>query len=170
MNFMRQSGDKPFFVYLPTNAAHGPMFAPEEDKAHYSDKPRTPRGFFGMITNFDTHMGRLMAFLEEEGLSENTILIYTSDNGSAAGWRFFNAGMKGGKMSPYDGGHRVPFFIRWPGGGLEGGKRHRPACRASRRLADPGRTLRTQVREMTARRHEPGGAIDDPAKPFRLGR
>ena len=122
MSFMRKSGGKPFFVYLPTNAAHGPMFAPEEDKAHYGDKPRTQRGFFGMITNFDTHMGRLMAFLEEEGLSENTILIYTSDNGSAAGWRLFNAGMKGGKMSPYDGGHRVPFFIRWPRGGLEGGK------------------------------------------------
>ena len=122
MDFMRESGDKPFFVYLPTNAAHGPMFAPEEDKAHYGDKPRTQRGFFGMITNFDTHMGRLMAFLEEEGLSENTILIYTSDNGSAAGWRLFNAGMKGGKMSSYDGGHRVPFFIRWPRGGLKGGK------------------------------------------------
>lgn len=122
MNFMRTSGDKPSFIYLPTNAAHGPMFAPEEDKSHYRDQPRTQQGFFGMITNFDTHMGRLMAFLDEEGLSENTILIYTSDNGSAAGWRIFNAGMKGGKMSPYDGGHRVPFFLRWPAAGLRGGR------------------------------------------------
>jgi arylsulfatase B len=122
MNFMRESGDKPFFVYLPTNAAHGPMFAPEEDKALYSDKSKTAAGFFGMITNFNTHMGRLMAFLEREGLRENTILIYTSDNGSAAGWRFFNAGMQGGKMSPYDGGHRLPCFLHWPRGGLEGGR------------------------------------------------
>ena len=122
MNFMRKSGDKPFFLYLPTNAAHGPMFAPEKDKAIYSDKSRNVAGFFGMITNFDTHMGRLMAFLEREGLRENTILIYTSDNGSAAGWRFFNAGMQGGKMSPYDGGHRLPCFFHWPGGGLEGGR------------------------------------------------
>jgi arylsulfatase B len=122
IDFMQQSAGKPFFVYLPTNAAHGPFIAPEEDAALYRNKPEKPAGFFGMITNFDTNMGRMMAFLEREGLSANTILIYTSDNGSALGWRFFNAGMQGGKMSPYDGGHRVPFFIRWPRGGLEGGK------------------------------------------------
>ena len=122
IRFMTESAGKPFFIYLPTNAAHAPMIAPEKDAALYSDKPELHQGFYGMITNFDTNMGRLIAFLDREGLSANTILIYTSDNGSAAGWRFFNAGMKGHKSSPYDGGHRVPFFIRWPGGGIEGGR------------------------------------------------
>ncbi len=75
-------------------------------------------------------MGRLDKELHDLGLAENTILIFMTDNGSAAGWRApknakwpgFNSGMRGGKGSEYDGGHRVPFFIRWPNGELEGGR------------------------------------------------
>jgi hypothetical protein len=64
-------------------------------------------------------MGRLMQRLKELGIEDNTILIFMTDNGTSGGR--FNAGMRGSKGSEYDGGHRVPFFIRWPAGGIEGG-------------------------------------------------
>jgi hypothetical protein len=59
--------------------------------------------------------------LEEEGLAENTIFIFMTDNGATSGRKVFNAGMRGYKESEYDGGHRVPFFIRWPAGNLAQG-------------------------------------------------
>jgi hypothetical protein len=70
-------------------------------------------------------MGRLMKRLDELGLAGKTILIFMTDNGTSAGFRGgkgFNAGMAGTKGSLYEGGHRVPCFIRWPGGGLSGGR------------------------------------------------
>ena len=86
--------------------------------------------FYGMITNIDENVGRLRGKLTELGLDENTVLIYMSDNGTAAGvsrvedaaWKGFNAGMRGIKGSEYEGGHRTPFFVHWPAGGLEGGR------------------------------------------------
>ncbi len=75
-----------------------------------------------MIANIDENMGRLEAFLQTSGLAENTILIFMTDNGGTAGVRIHNAGMKGHKGSLYEGGHRVPCFVRWPAGGIGGGK------------------------------------------------
>ena len=75
-----------------------------------------------MIANIDHNVGRLRAFLEREGLAENTILISTSDNGTGAGHEVFNAGMRGRKQSEYDGGHRVPLLVHWTGGGMVGGR------------------------------------------------
>ena len=60
--------------------------------------------------------------MKEQQLWDNTIFIFTTDNGTAAGDKVFSAGMRGKKGSEYDGGHRVPFFIHWPKGGIEGGK------------------------------------------------
>ena len=74
-----------------------------------------------MIANIDENMGRLEAFLKETGLRENTILVFMTDNGTATGQDVFNAGMRGKKASLYDGGHRVPFFVRWPNAGIGGG-------------------------------------------------
>jgi len=74
--------------------------------------------FFGQIANIDENMGKLLSCLEETDLAGNTILLYMTDNGTVAGYEIFNAGMRGHKTEPYEGGHRVPFFIRWPGGGL----------------------------------------------------
>jgi len=72
----------------------------------------------GMIINIDNNMGRLMEFLDKEGLEEDTILIFQTDNGSTFGSRYYNAGMRGRKTELWEGGHRVPFFLRWPGGEL----------------------------------------------------
>ena len=126
MKFMKKNKDRPFFAYIPTNAPHGPYNVAEKYKAMYQGKKGVPNAaFWGMITNIDENMGRLEAFLEEEGLRENTILIFMTDNGTAAGFNGragFNAGMRGRKGSEYDGGHRVPCFIRWPRASLGGGR------------------------------------------------
>ena len=143
------SGTGPFFVYLSTNAPHGPFLVDEKYSKPYADMgaPSPMDKFYGMIENIDENMGRLRAKLDELGLAKNTLLVFMTDNGTAAGvtnthpsqrvglsnkellaraekeeaegaWQGFNAGMRGRKGSEYDGGHRVPFFMRWPGGDL----------------------------------------------------
>ncbi|MCP4379036.1 MAG: arylsulfatase [bacterium] len=117
---------KPFFTYLSTNAPHGPFKVAKKYSDLYKGKPNVPNAnFYGMITNIDENMGKLVKKLDALGIADNTILIFTTDNGTAAGFRGgkgFNAGMRGTKGSQYDGGHRVPFFIRWPDGGVEARK------------------------------------------------
>lgn len=112
----RKDAGEPFFLYLPTNAPHAPLVVAEKYSAPYEGKG--PAGFFGMIAQIDENMGRLDAFLRETGLAENTILVFATDNGGTAGVKLFNAGLRGGKITYYDGGHRVPCFVRWPAGKL----------------------------------------------------
>ena len=124
--------DAPFFVYLATNAPHSPYLVSEEFARPYRGNPDVPEPeFCGMIANIDENFRRLCRRLAELGLEENTILVFMTDNGSSGGSeldenqhvvRGYNAGMRGKKGSYYDGGHRVPFFLRWSGGGLEGGR------------------------------------------------
>ena len=132
MRFIEENKDKPFFLYLPTNAPHGPYFVPDKwAKPYVGNRNVANANFYGMIANLDHNMGLLRERLTKLGLAENTILIFMTDNGTAAGGRFrgldseplvgYNAGMRGKKSSVYDGGHRVPFFIHWPKGGLNGG-------------------------------------------------
>ena len=136
MDFMARPRNEPFFCYLATNAPHGPFLVSEEDKQPYLDAgvAEPMASFYGMIANIDENMGRLSEFLDSKDLADNTILMFMTDNGTAAGvargrnqsdgstWRGFNAGMRGQKGSEYDGGHRVPCFIRWPAGGIDGGR------------------------------------------------
>ncbi len=114
--------DKPFFVYLCTNAPHGPMHSPLKSSAPYVKQGVNVANFFGMISNIDDNVGAMRAFLKQEDLAENTIFIFTTDNGTSSGAHIHNNGMRGRKGSEYDGGHRVPFFIHWPKGGLTGGR------------------------------------------------
>jgi len=118
----QRRGD-PFFAYIATNAPHGPLWVPDHYRQPYvSDVERHEASFFGMISNIDENMARLETFLQESGLRENTILIFMTDNGTATGDNVFNAGMRGRKASLYEGGHRVPFFVRWPKTGIGGGR------------------------------------------------
>lgn len=121
--------DKPFFVYIATNAPHHPFnvenkyadmyrgIAPTEDQAR----------FYGMVTNIDENVGMLRSKLDDMGLADNTILIFMSDNGSGGGVSNldadghvtegpcnYNAGMRGVKGWEYEGGHRVPFLLHCP--------------------------------------------------------
>ena len=122
MKFIEANKGCPFFCYMPTNAAHGPYNVAAEYMKPYLDKglPENLARFYGMITNIDDNMARLMRRLKELDLEENTILIFMTDNGSSGNG--YNAGMRGKKGSEYDGGHRVPCFIRWPTGNVKGGR------------------------------------------------
>ena len=123
--------NKPFMCYLATNTPHGPFIPKEEDRKVIADvlaqskfdhldnglKKRLAL-YLGMIRNIDWNMGKLMKFLDDENLAKDTILIFKTDNGSLLGPQYFNAGMRGKKTEIWEGGHRVPCFIRWPNGGL----------------------------------------------------
>jgi arylsulfatase A-like enzyme len=111
---------EPYFCYLATNAPHGPLFVPAKYREPYEKTGMAPNvaRFFGMLANIDENMGKLDVFLAENKLAENTIVVYLTDNGGTQGVPVFNAGMRGKKIELYDGGHRVPCFIRWPGGKL----------------------------------------------------
>ncbi len=112
----RRENNEPFFCYLPTNAPHSPHIDEEEYVKPYRGKG--PAGFFGMIAHVDRRFGDLDKFLTESGLRDDTIVIFMTDNGGTAGVKTFNAGLRAGKTTYYDGGHRVPCWIRWPNGKL----------------------------------------------------
>ena len=116
--------DKPFFAYICTNAPHSPFHADEKYWKHYQEQGLSDREaiFFGMIENIDENVSEMREFLDKKGLAENTIFMFTTDNGTASGENVFNSGMRGKKGSMYDGGHRVPMFIHWPEGGFSKGR------------------------------------------------
>jgi arylsulfatase A-like enzyme len=129
--FVEKHQDEPFFLYLATNAPHGPYIVPDKYAALYKDSgmPPTMAKFYGMITCIDENLGRFRKRLEELGLAENTLLVFMTDNGTTAGWidqkagyKYFNAGMRAWKGFQWDGGHRVPCFFHWPKGKLTGGR------------------------------------------------
>ncbi|MGJ8656009.1 MAG: arylsulfatase [Akkermansiaceae bacterium] len=126
MKFIKANKDKPFFAYIATNAPHSPNYCPMKYVEPYVGKPNvTDPVFYGMIANVDENMGKLMEFLDAEGLSENTLLVFMTDNGSSgpySGKGGYDGGMRGMKGSEYEGGHRVPFILRWPNGKIEAGK------------------------------------------------
>ncbi|NSW55312.1 MAG: arylsulfatase [Armatimonadetes bacterium] len=131
MDFVERNRQQPFFCYLSTNAPHSPHNVPERYARLYEGLPCERDRFYGMITNIDDNMARLRAHLRELGLERDTILIFMTDNGTANGCRLdrsgfvvdgYNAGMRGVKGWEYDGGHRVVFFLHWPGGGMDQGR------------------------------------------------
>jgi arylsulfatase A-like enzyme len=117
--FIREQAQdqRPFFAYITTNAPHGPLHCPQKYLDLYADQPPAIASFFGMITNIDDNVGQTRELLDELDITNNTLLIFTTDNGTATGDRVFNAGMRGKKGSEYDGGHRVPFVAHWPAAG-----------------------------------------------------
>lgn len=119
LKFIEANKNRPFFCYVPTNAPHSPYNVADKYSKPYRDKgvPANQANFYGMITNIDENMGQLMRRLKELELERDTILIFMTDNGTSGSHA---GGMRGKKGSEYEGGHRVPFFIRWPAGGLKG--------------------------------------------------
>ena len=129
IEYIERQKDNPFFCYISTNAPHSPFYVDNKySKAYEGIKNIPSNEFYGMITNIDDNIGILTRKIEDLGISDNTILIFMTDNGSSMGDKkienitAFNAGMRGKKNSEYDGGHRVPFFVKYPNGKLEAGK------------------------------------------------
>ena len=118
IQFIRDSArdQKPFFAFISTNAPHGPLHCPQKYMDLYPGRSKAEQAYYGMITNIDDNVGRTRRVLEELKISDNTIFIFTTDNGTTLGRNIFNAGMRGSKGSEYDGGHRVPFLLHWPAG------------------------------------------------------
>lgn len=113
----RRKADAPFFAYITPNAAHEPLQCPEDyAKRHADQVPPDVAKFYGMIENIDDNFGRLLAKLDAWGLAENTLVVFLTDNGGTLGTSVYNAGMRGKKVTPYQGGTRVPSFWRWPSG------------------------------------------------------
>jgi arylsulfatase A-like enzyme len=104
----RVARDEPFFLHLAPNAAHAPYVAPERDS-----KLSGEAAYRAMIGNLDANFAKLLEALEKSGAAERTVVVFLTDNGSP--FATTNAGMKGQKASPDEGGVRVPCFVRWPG-------------------------------------------------------
>ncbi len=115
IGFIEANRKRPFFVYLATNAPHTPLQVPEEYAKPYRDAgldDDTAR-IYGMITNIDDNVGRVLDTLRKLDLEENTIVVFMTDNGPQQKGRF-NAGLRDTKGTVYEGGIRVPCFVRWP--------------------------------------------------------
>ncbi len=109
-------GKQPFYAYIALNAPHTPLQVPKEYEQLYAGKVGTNTAkFFGMIANIDDNVGRLLAKLKEWGIERDTLVVFMNDNGGTGGLQVFNAGMRGGKNSPWLGGTRAASFWRWPG-------------------------------------------------------
>ncbi|PZO52430.1 MAG: sulfatase [Alphaproteobacteria bacterium] len=109
--------NRPFFMYLAYNAPHTPLQAAREDyEALAGIEDHTERVYGAMILALDRGVGRVMQALRERGLDENTLVIFTSDNGGAwyAGLPELNSPYRGWKATFFEGGIRTPFFVRWP--------------------------------------------------------
>ncbi|MBY6191109.1 sulfatase [Microbulbifer agarilyticus] len=115
---IKANKNRPFFLYLAHWGAHTPLQATREDYEAVGDiKPHRKRVYAAMVRAVDRSVGKIMEALEAEGIAENTMVIFTSDNGGPGylGLSDINLPFRGWKITLFEGGIRVPLFIKWPG-------------------------------------------------------
>ncbi len=126
IQFIKRHQNEPFFLYLAHFAPHTPLQAPEEDIQPFRDKgiSENVSTLYGMIRRMDRGIGRVLETLKQLGLEDDTLVVFTSDNGPqfATTWEDrtsltrYNCGFNGHKDLIYEGGIRVPAIVRWPNG------------------------------------------------------
>ncbi|MDF1812248.1 MAG: arylsulfatase [Verrucomicrobiales bacterium] len=122
----KKDSEKPFFVYLPYTSPHYPVCPLPEFHGQGECG-----GYGEFVIETDYHVGRILKFLEQAGIDDDTMIIFSSDNGPENSWKQripdfshdSRGGFTGGKRDIYEGGHRVPFFVRWPKGIKNPGRR-----------------------------------------------
>lgn len=115
--FIREhDGARPFFAYVPFNAVHAPLQAPEKYKEPYAAMAGNRRTYAGMTTAMDEGVGRIVAALEARGWRTNTLIVFSSDNGGPNPGRLTSNGpLRAGKGTVYEGGVKTCAFAHWPG-------------------------------------------------------
>ena len=124
IRFLKQDDDSPFFVYIPFHEPHEPIASPPELVSEYEEvaDEKTQAEYFANVANVDAAVGRLMQYLKETEQYENTLIVFTSDNGPETLNRYPSAARSHGSAKPLrgmklwttDGGFRVPGIVHWP--------------------------------------------------------
>ncbi len=130
VQFLNRHKDEPFFLHVNYNAPHTPLQAPEHYIRQFDhlDEPWGVKCIYAMLLAMDEGVARILDALRRFGLQENTLVVFSSDNGPQFGGTGdevttrFNCGRHGAKGSTYEGGIRVPGILRWPAGGMDGGR------------------------------------------------
>ncbi len=136
IDYIEKNKDEPFFCYIPTNLPHATLNVDEKYVEPFKGKVSERLAkYYGMVDKIDEDVATLFRKVAELGLDENTIIIFMTDNGPCPWFggvemdfetgfveEGYTAGMRGAKIWGYENAHRVPFFIRWPSAGIQGGK------------------------------------------------
>ena len=169
IRFIRDNQNRPFFLYLPYYSVHTPLRAPQELVQKYLEKRRPESSqrhavYAAMIERVDQNVGRLAGILDKLGLTEDTIVIFTSDNGGEVGYQGYHSNperehdpvtsnnpLRSGKGFLYEGGVRVPLIVRWPG-------HTKPGSYSSRIVANAD--LYPTIMDIVGGRSKPGTDLD----------
>lgn len=112
--FIEENRGRPLFAYVPYNAVHNPLQAPQEYVRRYSSPDPQRSTYLAMLAIMDEGVGAILDTLDRLDMSDNTLVIFLSDNGGARGTTANNGALRSFKHSVYEGGLRVPFLVRWP--------------------------------------------------------
>jgi arylsulfatase A-like enzyme len=118
LRFIDETRDRPFLLYVPFNAPHGASTfdrsTPQVPKEYLAMYPGSPRAqYLALITHLDAAIGEILGRLRQHGLENDTLVVFASDNGGSGPG--YNAPLRGGKSTMFEGGLRVPMIARWPG-------------------------------------------------------